>query len=596
MMLALLLCLAGEVRVLRPEFAPERVAAWRAVTEEIPCLRGFVAPILDRANGPLALHPPADRDARAARVVAERLATNGLRATLVDALLALQPRAADVDAARARLAAIGFPVDLLACHGDALERAQQGLQAGRARDEIVGELAALPFAWQPSVSGFALATECGEHDAAAVRLQISSASDYARPGEGGAMDVLRGLARALPDAELVATVETKHLAGVEAESRRLAEARAAAITVVESPLPIAQWAQDAAKPGFVGADVVWLAPRYASRGEAGSRFVPSESLALEGFAATGRVVRASRLLFQGGNLLAVRDPRDGKRTLLVGEAEVARNRALGLSIEEVLAAFRGEFGVDACVVLPAVSFHVDLEISVRATPDGIVACVLDTPTAARTVIHCGIAALERARLLDAAAARTAREAVDGDRYEDFFAAIGPALQKGMHAGGRVDLAFAEALAASPEDSGVGHVHRLLLALDLWTAGRIGDAPADVLGLDVDTHAYLQSLRRRELDRLRVAQALESLGWRLVPVPGLSDEGRSLNPLNGLQLRDRFLVPTYGGSFAALDDLARARLSEAFGPGVALEPILCGETQRRAGGLHCAASVEPRRAP
>ena len=104
--------------------------------------------------------------------------------------------------------------------------------------------------------------------------------------------------------------------------------------------------------------------------------------------------------------------------------------------------------------------------------------------------------------------------------------------------------------------------------------------------------YMLKLRRREVDRMRVASALAGLGWKVVAVPGLSDEKRSLNPLNGIHLRGRYLMPAYGGLYAALDDLARERLGEAFGAGVRIDPVATGETQRRAGGLHCAAAVEP----
>ena len=43
-----------------------------------------------------------------------------------------------------------------------------------------------------------------------------------------------------------------------------------------------------------------------------------------------------------------------------------------------------------------------------------------------------------------------------------------------------------------------------------------------------------------------------------------DLGYALNPLNGLQLRGRYLQPAYGGIFEPLDVLARGRLAAAFG--------------------------------
>lgn len=589
-----------KVTVLRPTFDASRLEPWRAAATDRPGLRGFRAPILDRAASPLVLDAPAGdgSDAKAARTIATQLARGGLRATLVAAVADLGPTSGSI---AQRLESAGFPVDWLACWAPPgaeplVERVVRELSAGRERGAVVEELASLEFAFTPTIPGWRVASESGEHEAAAIRLQVSSATDYARPGEGGAMDVFRDLARVLPDAALVVGVESKHLGGVEAEARALAPTRRGSITLVESPLPLAQWAQDNAKAGHVESggrrSVAWLAPRYASRGEAGSTFVAGENLALEGFAATGRVVRTSPLLFQGGDLVTVVDPRSGKRSMLVGEAEIARNLSLGLTRDEVLAALRTEFGVDGCIVLPAASFHVDLEVSVRATDEGLVACVLDTATAARTVLHCGIDGLANAKLLDAEGARLCKLDVDEDRPAEFFERLGPILQRAQHGGGQFALDFSAHFAAGPTDSGVGNLQRFLMAVDLWTAARMGDASAEQLGIDADTHAYLSSLRRREADRMRVARALVDLGWNVVPVPGLSDEARSLNPLNGLHLRGRYLQPTYGGLYARIDELARTALTGAFGPGVRIDPIATGETQRRSGGLHCAASVEP----
>lgn len=608
MIVAVLLLLAGAqepVAVLRHEPA-KGLELWRSLPEARPALRGFRVPILNRAEGQFFLELPKDatdtRVLNAARTVATRLARDGLRATLVAAIQDVGSERAKGEVGAAWLESIGFPVDLLSCWAPPgaeplHERVVRQLDDGWTAKDVTAGLNELTFDFAPTIPGWRVATESGEVEAGAVRLQVSSASDYAQPGEGGAMDVFRELARLLPDAEIVASVETRHLAGLEREARALAGSRRAPITLIEEPLPVAQWAQDNAKAGFVGTagqrTVAWLAPRYASRGEDGTTFVPGENLAVEGFAATGRTVAMSRLLFQGGDILCVQDPRDGTRFLLVGESEVARNRALGLTLEEVLAALRAEFSADRCVVLPAVSFHVDLEVTVRATQGGLVACVLDTTGAARTIIQCGLDALESAGFLDAEAKRAARADLDQNRHAEFFARVGPVLQPHQHAGGRFALTFAERFASGPADSGVGNLQRFLLALDLWAAARIGQATAEDLGVDPDSFAYLDSLRRRELDRMRVANALEALGWTVVPVPGLSDGTRSLNPLNGLQLAGRYLMPAYGGLFAPLDTAARESFTRAFGAGVRIDPVACGETQRRAGGVHCAAAVEPR---
>src|SRR6185436_15869832 len=101
----------------------------------------------------------------------------------------------------------------------------------------------------------------------------------------------------------------------------------------------------------------------------------------------------------GGDLLAVRDPKDGTRTLFLGEANVWRNTALGLSEVQAIEAFRVEFGVDRCVVLPAVSFHLDQELTVRVLGDRLVAFVADPRQAATIVLRCGLDAIVRAGVL-----------------------------------------------------------------------------------------------------------------------------------------------------------------------------------------------------
>ena len=66
---------------------------------------------------------------------------------------------------------------------------------------------------------------------------------------------------------------------------------------------------------------------------------------METVAASGHAVIASPLLYQGGDLLAVVDPSNGDRVLFIGEAEIHRNAAVGLTRDQILEAFRIEFSV-----------------------------------------------------------------------------------------------------------------------------------------------------------------------------------------------------------------------------------------------------------
>ena len=86
--------------------------------------------------------------------------------------------------------------------------------------------------------------------------------------------------------------------------------------------------------------------------------------------------------------------------LLFGEAEIHRNHALGLSREQVLAAYRAEFGADRCIVLPTISFHIDYEVSIREIDGKLVAFVNDPLAAAKIIAKKSIDMLSRLKILD----------------------------------------------------------------------------------------------------------------------------------------------------------------------------------------------------
>jgi hypothetical protein len=74
--------------------------------------------------------------------------------------------------------------------------------------------------------------------------------------------------------------------------------------------------------------------------------------------------------------------------------------------------------------------------------------------------------------------------------------------------------------------------------------------------------------------------------RVQRVPGISDHEVSVNPVNGLHLGERYLMPSFGGVFASLDQAAIAEFQRAFGPKVKIEPIRTAAVQSTDGGLHC----------
>ena len=592
-----------EPSVVRRELPAALVAARRALAEGHPGLRGFRAPILERAGEPLSVAVPAfpagDPRARAAELVARGLAREGLALTLARALEALGPeraRAAD-DAA---LAELGLPVDWLACFrapdgGPLAAWTAREVASGRRSEELRAELAAAEFRFAPSRAGFRVACEDGEHAIGALRLQLPGARWWVGPGDGGALDLLRQLCAVVPDADLYVGVEDVHVEPLLAILRGFPLERAGRVVVVASALPMSQWAQDDGKaglaPGAGGApEVVTLVPRYASRSEDGARFMPGETFALEDFAHAGQAVVQSPLLFQGGNLLAARDARSGARIAFLGEAEVHRNAALGLTREQVLAAFAAELGVDRVEVLPAASYHVDFEVSLRATPDGLIAFVADVPAAARIVLRRGIDALEKGGALEPAAAERARAAHGEGRLGACLEAIVPVVMKSAVAPGQFPESLTAAFSAGGPDSGPGNFQRFLLAIDVVLAGIV--APDDP-NVDPNSSAYFRSLRRVAREREAFARRLGELGLRVVPVPSLPMGELGVGALNGLHEPGRYLMPAWGGFLAPLDQAARDVLEGALGPSVRVVEVGCSETQRRGGGLHCAVAVLPR---
>ncbi|MCP3904242.1 MAG: hypothetical protein GY715_11475 [Planctomycetes bacterium] len=571
---------SGEVRIVRPESRTDVPAP-----EGRPELRGFRAPILDGSDEAWFFEVPAQAvDVPGGDdIVAEHLATDGLVSTL-DRLLEAFPALDSMEPPErtSRMRAVGLPTDLLAFFGiDA--------RAPRLRDQI----ADARFAFAPTAAGFRVATESGEHEIDTVRLQLTRGTYWKGPGAGGSIDVARQLVEKLSDAAFIVSVEERFAESLNALAERWPVGKS--MTIFAEDLIVAQWAQDNGKPGFVVSgdrppEVMTLAPRYASRRSDGSVFVPGETFLLEGLSAAGLTVVQSPLLFQGGNLMPVLDPATGERVLLIGEAEIARNTALGLSEEQVIEAFTVEFGVDRCVVLPSVSFHIDYEVTLRAVDGRLVAFVNDTDAAMRMVLDLGLHALVRQRVLDESTARAASEALrsgDAQGYVERVAGHVYALAVERH---QFPLSVAEGFAVDAIDSPVGNLQRYLVALDMAVAASLPEAEQT---LNPNTRAYLGTFPRTAADRASLHETLRAQGWEVVAVPSLAAEERSLTAINGVHDRSRYLMPAYGGFYAALDDLAAAAFRARLGPDVEVIPILCGETQRRNGAVHCAVSVLPR---
>jgi hypothetical protein len=524
-------------------------------------------------------------------LIARSLAKDGLLLCAARALAVAKRTTADLQAAEALslLRQAGLPSDLLPsfravrCGSDEHTVVDWLMkQLGSASPErLRPALAKVPFDFGASAPGFTSIPDSGQVEPETLRIQLTRAGYYAASGDGGSLDILRQLLEKTR-ARLLVHAQEHHAAALPAAMRTWPTEFRDRITLLVQSSPLSQWAQDSAKPGRrPDGHGATLTPRFASRGEEASQLVVGDSCIGSALQAGGHEVIRSPLLFQGGNLLTVQEP-SGRRTLLIGEAEVHRNRALGFSYDQALAALATEFGADKTAVLPAASMHLDYEISVRAHQGGVVALVNDTRAALEIILTECVGALSIASLLSDELTREAREHIDNSRFKQLLDLTWPILAPA----GRFPLSIAKQFKRGEADSGVGNFLRFLGALDVSAAlSRPGPPRSDPY-----LAAYLHAIERQEQDRAVIKEQLRALGWKVHPVPSLSFGDRSTNALNGIHTPTTFLMPAYGGLFAPLDGAAAASISHAFTGQVEVVPVLSGESQRRDGAVHCSVSV------
>jgi hypothetical protein len=563
-----------------------------------PPSRNFRWPRLDPSSPEFPYATPA-ADApplpQVATLVAHTLARDGLPACAASclALLIRSRPALTAEEAVDLLRQAGLPIDLLGCF-------QPGADSGTGAfvHWLLERLAAsgpgrlrhvldkVPFVFRPSIAGFAALADSGQTRARTYRVQLTRGGYYAGSGDGGSLDIVRQLLEHT-DARLVILAEERHLPGFAANAAGWPREFMDRVRVIAQNLPLSQWAQDNGKPGRLpDGTAATLVPRFASRGEETSQFVPGDCTAALALKAAGSVAVQSPLLFQGGNLITVED-HHGRRTLLIGESEVYRNQALGLRREQALAAFRAELGVDNCVVLPSPSIHLDYEVSVRTVGDRVIALVNDTDAARRLVLSKGLEALAAASRLGDAQRSAALQLIQLGRPAELLRELRPALAPDWPAIGHLPLSLADRFGTGPSDSGVGNLVRFLAALDLFAAGS-----PDAIAAQSDPYfkTFLLACAHQERDRGTLRAALEGLGWTVAPIPGLVLGDRSICPLNGIHAPSLYLMPAHGGLYADVDQAAAERISEILGPQIRILPILCGESQRRNGALRCSVSV------
>lgn len=598
----------AEIKIVHHEPSSEAAAYWSRIPEARPPLLGYRA-VVDDAGPVWPYALPAEDSAPYLRAavdhVTTHLARDGLLKTLAHVLAIIGPTNLSRGEAEdlALLRQVGVPVDLLryfpipgAGPDDdyTIVRHILGiLMTGRSADQIGDDLRNFQFQFYKSEQRFRAASESGECEIALFRLQLSRGDYWRGVGDGSSLDIARQLSSAVPDARFVVSIERDQLKLMLGFARLWPLNRLDQLTVIAEPFEVSEWAQDNGKPGHFQltdqspAGPATIVPRFASRGEEGNIFAPGESHLWGGLKASGHTIVQSPLLFQGGNLMLVADPQVGWRYLLIGEAEVFRNLALGLTVDQVFDAFKVEFDADIVVVLPAVSYHIDYELTVRARKDGLTAFVNDTGAAVRTILRLGIKALHAAKVLSDEQFAQCIAHLEAGRLSEFLAIARPRLDATAVRRGQYPEALCDYFSAGPVDSGVGNFQSFLLAMDLAEAE---SRPAGNSTGDAQFDEYLSAIRRRDAARRALLKKLEDVRFKIVPIPSLAEENRGLNHLNGIQTPESFLMPGSGGFFEEYDQIAAARLAKELGSEAKVVTILCGESQRRFGAIHCAVSA------
>lgn len=582
----------AQVRVEHVQLDADQAAYRSWLAETPPVLASFRVPTMTGACLPAdQTEPPVLSDAR--RIARKHLARDGLLVALARVILALGPAHVRSHAdSITLLSSAGIPADLLAflrpmavpaeCSPqEVIQTLADHFLAGESIDKLLKALRKSTFQPRASLPGFRPTSDSGRDTIQLLRAHATRATYYSGPDDGGNLDLLSHALAALPIAPFVINTEAHNALPLRKALARAAHS--AATTILSQPLPVSQWAADNAKPGTVSGHPVHLAPRFASRGEYHPTFIPGDDLA-----ASNLHIRSARspLLFQGGNILIVDDLPRARRVLLIGEAEIHRNRALGLSAEQILAFFRIEFATDICEVLPAASYHIDQELTVRSSPEQTLAFVPDVVSAAIIIIECSLAAMRDSRRSPVAIVEQALTHFRASRYIEALHLIWSILGSERTSELAYPLSFAESFSTSPADSGVGNLHRFLLALDHLAVAAL---PPSAIH-DPNFAALLRSFQRRAADRSKVRMLLSRLGWRVISVPALPEESRGINPLNGVHTPGDYLMPIYGGLFGSLDQAAASVFQTALGPSVTIRPIPAAESQCRQGALHCSLAL------
>ncbi|MGA1874721.1 MAG: hypothetical protein ACMUIA_03850 [bacterium] len=605
------------VTVVKQVISPAIRAAREKEVDRVPELPTFQAPILQRKRKVLPLkkffHIPNLLEAR--RIVQQELADTGILKTLYKIMQNYPnlPYQSHGTANREFLEEIGLPVRLLSCYRsrdqkipclDGLIEAFIKHVSGREKQRAELFLRQWEFEYLPTLPGFTLLPENGVFHIDAFRFQLYP-PDYTKgEGDGSTLDILRQFLLCTTHEKFLVSMRPANIQPLIKMIQKWKVPAPERIFLLEDSSISSQWAQDNCKTGILYDDHrkfrehATLVPRYASVGEEDSEYRPSESFVFDQVQRAGWQVVQSPLLFQGGNILPVKNPETGELIVFLGQAEIIRNTKLGLTEGEVLKAFHREWGADRIEVLPPLSFHIDLEVSFRWHQGEMIAFVNESLAAARLIVRCGIKALFSCYMLTEGEANTLISWLDQSREQDQLLKILWSKMNEFRDGeGQFVSDKAELFMVSAEESGSLNLSRFLLGLDFLSAAHQDREKfwEKLVTQDAreDLYKYYYLLLEREEQRTLLRKQLLLKGIKVIPLPSMSDDEVSLNYLNAIHDLDAVYLPAFGGIFQEVDNEVLEIVKGSLGHNIKIHLVRNSVTQSQCGGVHCSVSVYAR---
>jgi hypothetical protein len=74
---------------------------------------------------------------------------------------------------------------------------------------------------------------------------------------------------------------------------------------------------------------------------------------------------------------------------------------------------------------------------------------------------------------------------------------------------------------------------------------------------------------------------------------MTDLYRGINYLNGIQHREGYIMPAFGGFYAPLDEAALTVFRKSIGPELTITSVRSADCQRKHGGVHCTLASYPK---